>query len=529
MKRILFFFLLISNIALAQTKITLTLPESGSGAGIDAVGSDFRLSNDSLYLYRWVNILDFGAVADGATNNVTAINNAIASGAKVIHIPPTTLPFLVTGTAGATPLLELQDYQSIVGSGYYSQLKTTSGARILRAGIGSEIAGIRFTGDNSKTTTEEFQAGIYGGSGDIKVNIHDCWFENLGGNSNANGGGVVFSNTAGGATEGNRITNNHFINNHYGITFASRGEYNIVLGNKFITGKIGIYNEAGNNTFISNTVQDCDTAYKLYNGTNNAHCVSSGNTYNHNIANLVVDGVTNGYVFNGDMFYAGNIIIRDATGIRFDGCDFSSGTITLTNNTSLYRSGRWLSMTKSVVSGEDFNVLGEEKTGTTAGYWINQANSDTVDFKGPPYLTLSNAVGTKAVRYNPSTRLLTYADTTTFNKPALTKNATIENPTASENMGWFRTPVAITVTNTHAVLVGSASPSVTYQISFGTDITSLTNVYTAGQTVTSTTTGTAASGVNDATIPANSWIRITTSAQSGTVGQISLSLTYTED
>lgn len=114
-------------------------------------------------------------------------------------------------------------------------------------------------------------------------------------------------------------------------------------------------------------------------------------------------------------------------------------------------------------------------------------------------------------------------------KPTLTKNATVENPTASENMSFFRTPVAITVTDVTAVLVGSSTPSVTYQISFGTDRTSATNVYTAGQTVTSTTTGTAASGVNDATIPAGSFVWITTSAQSGTVGQIFLSLTYTED
>jgi hypothetical protein len=118
---------------------------------------------------------------------------------------------------------------------------------------------------------------------------------------------------------------------------------------------------------------------------------------------------------------------------------------------------------------------------------------------------------------------------TKLSNPTLTKNATIELPTASENLGMFRTPVAITVTNTHAVLVGSSTPSVTYQINFGTDRTSGTAVYSAGQTVTSTTTGTAASGVNDATIPAGSWIWITTSAQSGTVNNIQISLTYTED
>lgn len=108
------------------------------------------------------------------------------------------------------------------------------------------------------------------------------------------------------------------------------------------------------------------------------------------------------------------------------------------------------------------------------------------------------------------------------------KNQVIENPTASENMFYFRTDVAITITSVTAVLVGSGSPSVTYQINFGTDRTSGTNVYTSGQTVTSTTTGTAASGVNDATIPAGSWVWTTTSAATD-VTQLNLSITYTKD
>lgn len=108
------------------------------------------------------------------------------------------------------------------------------------------------------------------------------------------------------------------------------------------------------------------------------------------------------------------------------------------------------------------------------------------------------------------------------------KNQVIENPTSSENMFFFRTDVAITITSVTAVLVGSGSPSVTYQINFGTDRTSGTNVYTAGQTVTSTTTGTAASGVNDATIPAGSWVWTTTSAATD-VTQLNLSITYTKD
>lgn len=106
----------------------------------------------------------------------------------------------------------------------------------------------------------------------------------------------------------------------------------------------------------------------------------------------------------------------------------------------------------------------------------------------------------------------------------------IESPTASDFVGLFYTPVAITITSVHSVLVGSSSPSVTFNLSFGSDLSSMTNVFTAGQTVTSTTTGlTSNSGFNDATIPANSWVKWSTSAMSGTVTAILITPIYTID
>lgn len=114
---------------------------------------------------------------------------------------------------------------------------------------------------------------------------------------------------------------------------------------------------------------------------------------------------------------------------------------------------------------------------------------------------------------------------------AFTKGATIESPSSSENVGLgWKTPVDITVTSVVAVVVGSSTPSVTFNIAFGTDRTSGTNVFSSGQVTTSQTSGhTFNSGFNDATIPAGSWIWFTTSAQSGTVNQIEITINYTED
>lgn len=114
--------------------------------------------------------------------------------------------------------------------------------------------------------------------------------------------------------------------------------------------------------------------------------------------------------------------------------------------------------------------------------------------------------------------------------PRLVGNIAFENPVLGDKVGSWRAPVAITITGIHAVLVGSATPSVTYKLRFGTDRSAAgTAVVTAGSTVTSVTAGDDVTSFDDATIPANSWVWIEVTAQSGTVTQISVNFEYTED
>lgn len=114
---------------------------------------------------------------------------------------------------------------------------------------------------------------------------------------------------------------------------------------------------------------------------------------------------------------------------------------------------------------------------------------------------------------------------------SLTKSVFIENVSGSENIGIWRTPVDITIDSVSAVLVGSSSPSVTFQIVFSSDRSAAgTDVFSSNRTVTSTSSGTNfSSSFGDATIPAGSWIWIITTAMSGTVTQIELTIKYTED
>lgn len=111
-----------------------------------------------------------------------------------------------------------------------------------------------------------------------------------------------------------------------------------------------------------------------------------------------------------------------------------------------------------------------------------------------------------------------------------THAVTIETPTAAEDVSFFHSDVAITITKMVAVLVGSATPSVTWTARQGTDRSATgTEVVTGGTTTTSVTTGSVVTSFNDATVPANSFLWIETTAQSGTVNSINITITYTID
>lgn len=110
------------------------------------------------------------------------------------------------------------------------------------------------------------------------------------------------------------------------------------------------------------------------------------------------------------------------------------------------------------------------------------------------------------------------------------KAVTIESPTATEDITLFFTDDAITVTQLNAVLRGSSTPSVTWTIRHSTDRNATGNeVVTSGTTTTSTTTGSVVTSFNDATIPADSWVWLETSASSGSVDELNVVVEFTID
>lgn len=115
------------------------------------------------------------------------------------------------------------------------------------------------------------------------------------------------------------------------------------------------------------------------------------------------------------------------------------------------------------------------------------------------------------------------------NTRTMSKSITVESPTATEDISIFFTPVAITITEMRAVVRGT-TPSVTWTIRHGTDRSAAGNqVVTGGTTTTSQTTGSDVVSFNDATIPADSFVWLETTAETGTTNELHVSIVYTED
>jgi hypothetical protein len=118
-----------------------------------------------------------------------------------------------------------------------------------------------------------------------------------------------------------------------------------------------------------------------------------------------------------------------------------------------------------------------------------------------------------------------------YANPAVTiaKSITLLSPTSSEDISlWYQTSAA-TITAMRVVLVGSSTPSVTWTIRHGSDRNATgAEVVTGGTTTTTTTSVQTVSVFDDATISAGSHVWLETTAQSGTVDSINITIEYEE-
>ena len=213
----------------------------------------------------------------------------------------------------------------------------------------------------------------------------------------------------------------------------------------------------------------------------------------------------------------GQLLIGNTTGNTLAKATLTQGTgMTITNGSgaiTLAVADNYLLNSGDIGTGVyDFG-------GATSFEVPNGAGGTTVDATGE--LTIDSTSGTMNFYDGTAERALS---------PVYEKAITIETPTATEDVSLFNTNVAGTIFRMVAVLVGSASPSVTWTIRKGSDRSAAgTEVVTGGTATTSITTGSVVTSFNSATLAANDFIWLETTAQSGTVNSLNVTIFYRKD
>lgn len=114
-------------------------------------------------------------------------------------------------------------------------------------------------------------------------------------------------------------------------------------------------------------------------------------------------------------------------------------------------------------------------------------------------------------------------------KGVQSKSISLQSPTSSENISMWYTTEAITIEEVRGVMLGS-SQSVTLTLNYGSSRASASGTIVASNTFDSGDSGYQTTGftftLNTTTIPAGSYIWLTTSAASGTINELNISVTY---
>ena len=92
----------------------------------------------------------------------------------------------------------------------------------------------------------------------------------------------------------------------------------------------------------------------------------------------------------------------------------------------------------------------------------------------------------------------------------------LASPQANDRRILLRAPQALTISRVDAVLTGGTSPSVSFSLRHGDDVSAAGTAATTDPiTVTSTTRGTASTSIQSPTIPAGQWLWLQVTAASG--------------
>ena len=223
---------------------------------------------------------------------------------------------------------------------------------------------------------------------------------------------------------------------------------------------------------------------------------------------------------------AGNAIGYDTTTDAWSCFSGYLTTVDISADTNL-AAGTNITLTGDTLNVDDAFLLVGGDVGT-----------GSFDFGGADDFEIPNSAGGAAVNAAGEITIDTTSDTLNYHDGTAEKvlqplrhfGLTLEDPTSAEDISIWHVNFAITIQREMCVVLGSATPSVTVTLRHGTDRNAAgAELNTSGNAITSTTTGNEDVSFNDATIVADSFIWLESTAQSGTVDLLMCTWEYLPD
>ncbi len=328
------------NAALSGSYPTQTLTIPTQTTQITAPTQTILTNNTTIATTAYVDIKTpfitpemFGAVGDGSTNDLTALQSCVAtataSGYKILLGQKN---YRIAGS------WQIPSNVHIQGGGYNSIISSTTNTFVINiTGSNNYFKDFRVLGGAADAGSGGVQYGIYtaGNAGFtnyyLQNTIQGCYFENL---KIGVATQSVIGTSSGTNHEGSFKISDCFFNNcETGFYALTRGEYNTLSNVNVFSCTFGLALVGGNNNVVGGQITDCGTGIVFGSATNDTHCGMTGTKINH-CTTAVTGGHALNWNFTNCQFFAGSITLNSVGKTSFVGCEFSMSANTMSINTS---------------------------------------------------------------------------------------------------------------------------------------------------------------------------------------------------
>lgn len=248
---------------------------------------------------------DKGLVADGTTNDSTALNTLIGtlSDGDIIVFPLGTYRF--ASQVNVTKQITFLSMGAVIDVDYNG-----TGLNVTVDNV--TFKGFKFIGSGGNVLTNQIGIKIDGGS---RFNVEDCKFTQLAGN------GLYFEDTqVNDSAIGGTVTNCKFWDNNYCIKGGSLGEYVLITACTMEASNFGISYNGGNVVINGCNITYNNLGLEHLAGSNNAHGMIVNCNINHNTTyNLKIHDSASGMTIQGCHFYEGDVWLKNTFSVNFSG------------------------------------------------------------------------------------------------------------------------------------------------------------------------------------------------------------------